>query len=128
MRSEYLQTLRYKLQKRVSRVKCSGWQQYILALRHFWTFFDSEPTLAAVAEDLLSRFPDALKLADQIPKGPFPSADDEGEWAAVAYSILRRFAKEDDSRAVKQFVPNQSSSNFDDYLSAFNAFYLDPFY
>ena len=132
MHTEYLQSLRYKLQKRVRRVRSSGWQQYILASLHFWSFFDSEETLTAIAEELQVRFPNApalaAKIVEEIPRGMFRFADNESEWAAVAYSILRQFTKQGNSRAARTFVPIQSGNGFDEYLAAFNTFYLDPFY
>jgi hypothetical protein len=132
MHSEYLQSLRYKLQKRVRRLKSGNWQQYIVALRQFWNFFDSETTLVAVAEELQARFPRAPTMAtgivQGIAQGRFEFSDNEGEWAAVAYRILRQFAEDANPAAARNFVPIQSGNKFDDYLQAFNAFYLDSFY
>jgi hypothetical protein len=135
MRAEYLQSVRYKLQKRVRRVRSSGWQQYIISLRQFWTFFASDPALAAIAEELHALYPNAStifsKIVEGLQGGSFEYSDDEGEWAAVAYMTLRKFAEDGDPRAARKYVPTQSgvtSATFDDYLTAFNAFYLDPFY
>jgi hypothetical protein len=132
MHAEFLQSLRYKLQKRIRRLKSSDWQRYILALRQFWTFFDSEPTLVAVAEKLQTQFPNAATIAtdivQQLPKGTFPFSDNEGEWAAVGYRILRQFAEEGNPGGARKYVPMQSGNKLDDYLNALNAFYLDPFY
>jgi len=132
MHTEYLQSLRHKLERRVRRLKSSGWQQYAWVLRHFWTFFDSEPILVGVAAELQTRFPNAATFAttivQEIHKGAFQVADDESEWAAVAYIILRQFAEEGNSRAASKFVPIQSGHSVDEYLTAFNKCYVDPFY
>lgn len=133
MQTEYLQSLRYKLQKRVRRIKSVGWQQYMLALRQFWTFFDSEPTLLSIGEELLERYNDGNKFAQRIEqelqaKQTFEYLDDEVHWASVSLRILRRFAELGDPRAASSFVLRQSNSSFDAYLDAFNACYLDPFY
>ena len=88
--------------------------------------------LAAVAEQLRTCFPDATaraaNLIEQLHRGPVELPDDEREWAAVAYGVLRQFAGEQDSRAVARYVPMQSGSKYNEFLEAFNALYFDPFY
>jgi hypothetical protein len=124
--------LRSKLEKRVHRVKSTKWPLYVPVLRQFWTFYDSEPVFVAVAEELLTRFPQAKMFASALVNGvqkeEMTVADDEAEWAANAYFVLREFAKESDSRNVTKFVPLQTEGEYDAYLKTFGAFFLDPFY
>jgi hypothetical protein len=131
MQSDYLSNLRAKLQRRLRRVKAMNWTIYVLVLRQFWTFYDSEPFLVAAAEELLVRFPGAEELASRLAqgilRGEFPVIENEEEWAAISYFMLRQFAKETDSRNVNKFVPLKSSTAYDAYLQTFAEFYLEPF-
>jgi len=131
MPADYLLNLRSKLQTRARRLKSTSWTIYVLVLRQFWMFFDSESVLAAAGAELLARYPGAqglaTRLVQEIPRGGVPEIEDEGEWAAVAYFILKRFAQENDSRNVNKFVPLKSATAFDAYLQEFARFYLDPF-
>jgi hypothetical protein len=131
MHTEYLQSLREKLQKRIRRVKSSKWEQYTAALQQLWSFFDSEPTLVAVAQELEARFPGGANIANEIEKlatqNKFPMIGIEGDWAAASYRIMRKFANED-PRNVRKFIPMQSSTSFDANLNAFSSYYVEPFH
>jgi hypothetical protein len=138
MHTEYLQSLRYKLQKRVRRLKSTGFVTYISVLRQFWRFFDDDSALTAIQEELRAYFPQADEIAEQIMKEGLiqadqkgalrESIDDEQRWAAVSLGVLRRFAKMEDYQWVTKVVPPQSSTQFDDYMAAFSEFYLTPLY
>src|SRR5437667_2288862 len=138
MHTEYLQSLRYKLQKRIRRQKTTGFETYIFVLRQLLQFLDGEAPFVAVQAELMQRCPNADSVAEVIIKEGLESADrkhlvggplaNEAEWAAVSLRVLRRFADLEDSRKVSQFVLQQSSTAYNDYLAAFSDFYLIPFY
>ena len=138
MHTEYLQSLRYRLQKRIRRQKSAGVETYILVLRQLWGFLDAEPALVAIQAELGQRHTEADLIAETIIKEGLEGADrknlldgalgDERMWAAVSLGVLRRFAQLDNPQSVIRFVPHQSSSKVIDYVSAFSQFYLDPFY
>jgi hypothetical protein len=138
MHTEYLQSLRYKLQKRIRRQKATGFDTYIFVLRQLWGFLDAEPAFVAIQAELHQRWPTADSIAETIVKEGLQAADqkdllvgplaDEHEWTAVSLGVLRRFARLDDYQTIKRFVLDQSSTKYDDYFSAFSQFYLDPFY
>src|SRR5450759_978278 len=138
MHTDYLQSLRYKLQKRIRRQKTTGFETYIFLLRQLLQFLDGESPFVAVQSELMQRFPKAGEVAEAIIKEGFMAADEkelistalcnEGEWAAVSLGVLRRFSELDDSRKVTQFVLPQSSGKYDDHLAVFSSSYLIPFY
>jgi hypothetical protein len=120
MHTEYLQSVRYKLQKRIRRQKATGFETYNLVLTQLWKFLDAESVLVALQSELASRCPNADSVADAIIKegleqtarkkivdGPLAN---EVEWAAVSMGVLRRFAALNDSRGVTKFVVQQSST------------------
>jgi hypothetical protein len=138
MHTEYLQSVRYKLQKRIRRQKSVGFEIYTSVLKQLWRFLDEEPSLAALQAELAHRFPNADSVAEAIIKGGLEGAarsnlideplNNEIEWAAVSMGVLKRFSEVSDSRTVTKFVPQQSSTAYSDYLAAFSEFYLTPFY
>src|SRR6266568_3528487 len=138
MHTEYLQSLRYKLQKRIRRAKKTGFEMYISVLQQLWQFLDSEPAFVALQTELAARCPNAESVADSIIKGGLENAarqnlldgplSNEVDWAAVSMRVLRKFAEFDDSRVASRFVIPQSSTKYDDAVAAFTEFYLVPFY
>jgi ribosomal protein L21E len=138
MHTEYLQSVRYKLQKRIRRQKNTKWETYPSVLQQLLQFLDAEPSLIALQAELAVRCPNADSVASAIIKNGLEMAAreklvdaplaNETEWAAVSMGVLRRFSELDDSRACRKFVVQQSSNAFNDYLAAFSDFYLIPFY
>lgn len=122
-----LQDLRYKLQKRVQRLSAAKFDGIRNELVRFFEFFDSNPTLKGVAEELMSKFPridedlDAAFAKRQILEG-----STEGEHAAIGLSILRRVTISADQIPFLRFV--EMVSPFDKALDRFRNRYLDPFY
>lgn len=130
MRAEYLQNLRYKLQKRVRRLHQADWEHFQIALRQFWVYFDSSPIFAAIAADLKSRCPEAGTAAAKIFEGTYMVGSDEREQAAISYEVLRRYANEDDQRAENALyhcVPNRSGQ-IQEITDLFRSLFLDPVY
>ena len=135
---EYLQSVRYKLQKRIRRQKSTGFEIYTSVLKQLWRFLDEEPSLAALQAELAHRYPNTDSVADAIIKGGLEGAarsnlideplNNEVEWAAVSMGVLKRFSEVSDGRTVTKLVPQQSATAYSDYLEAFSEFYLVPFY
>jgi|HubBroStandDraft_5_1064220.scaffolds.fasta_scaffold38017_2 hypothetical protein len=138
MHTEYLQSLRYKLQKRIRRVKSTGFETYTLALKQLWRFLDREPLFTAIQKELTQKFPDADSTAQTIITEGLVQADrkglidvaltDEEFWAAVSLGVLRRFVDVKDYRQISRFIVPQSSVKINDSFAAFSDFYLTPFY
>jgi hypothetical protein len=138
MHTEYLQSVRYKLQKRIRRQKTTAYQTYTFVLRQLFQFLDGDSSLVALQAELASRYPNADSVAEAIVKeglertNPKSLVDgplgNELEWAAVSMGVLRRFSQIPNSTTVRMLVPPQSASGVSDYLSAFSDWYLTPFY
>ena len=64
MHTEYLQSLRYKLQKRIRRQKTTGFETYIFVLRQLLQFLDGEAPFVAVQAELMQRCPNADSVAE----------------------------------------------------------------
>jgi hypothetical protein len=137
MHTEYLQSVRYKLQKRIRRQKSTSFETYCFVLKQLWQFLDGEPILKALQIELVARYPDADAVAESIINDGLEGAEEkglvgsplanEGEWAAVSMGVVERFS-DLDSRTANKFIPMQSSPNYTDHLSVFSDWYLTPFY
>ena len=124
MESQYLQNIRYKLQKRVRRLNGANFESFLYRLKAFWAFFDESPLLTTVVQELLSRVPDNLKTLDRLWAGELLYGENEAESAAMGYGMLRRFAAQDRPDALL----NLESGEVHDIVESFRTKYLEPFY
>jgi len=122
-----LQDLRYKLQKRVQRLSSARYDGIRNELVRFFEFLEGNPTLNAVAQELMAKFPrvgeefDAALTKRQVLEG-----STEEEHAAIGLNVLRRVAVSTEQIPYLSFVP--TTSHFDKALDLFRDRYLDPFY
>lgn len=122
-----LQDLRYKLQKRVQRLSSSPFDGIRNELVRFFEFFDSNPTLRAIAQELTAKFPrigeelDAAFAKRQILEG-----STEDEHAVIGLNVLRRVTVSTEQIPFLSFVP--MVHDFHKALDHFRDRYLDPFY
>ena len=100
MDPEFVQNLRYKLQKRVRRLNSVEWQMFIPALRQFWRFFDGNAVYSGIAELLIVGFPELSDDVKRIMAGEGLVGDTEEEAAAIGYAVLRHVSEFDDIRGV----------------------------
>lgn len=90
MNNEYIQNLRYKLQKRVRRLNSTEFNVFHNALTIFWQFLDSHSIFRGICDDLVARVADANDSAIKIcTKDEGLLADNELEQAAMAYCVIR---------------------------------------
>jgi hypothetical protein len=95
MDPEFVQNLRYKLQKRVRRLNSVDWQMFIPALRQFWRFFDANAVYSGIAELLMAGFPELSNDVNRILAGANLVGDTEEEAAAIGYAVLRHLCEFD---------------------------------
>jgi hypothetical protein len=90
MNSEYVQNLRYKLQKRVRRLNSTEFNTFHNAICIFWKFLRSHPILQGICDDLLLHVTDAGDRAKKICEGHEGLlADNELEQAAMSYCVIK---------------------------------------
>jgi hypothetical protein len=126
MQASYLQNVRYKLQKRYRRLNEANHEQYLYALVRFWAFFDQEPILRGVAEELSAGCAEAGASVERIFKRELLEGSTEEESAAIGYGVLRRFAEQDQPLRFFELVSNRA--NYAESLDEFRTRYLRPFY
>jgi hypothetical protein len=122
-----LQDLRYKLQKRAQRLSSARYDGIRNELVRFFEFFEGNPTLNAVAQELMAKFPRVAEEFDAaLTKRQVLEGSTEEEHAAIGLNVLKRVAVSTEQIPYLSFVP--TTSHFDKALDLFRDRYLDPFY
>jgi len=130
MNAEFIQNLRYKLQKRVRRLNSTGYQVFHFSLKQFWGFIKSYPIFVGILEDIEHRYTSMEAEAEKIVKHKRALAfSNELENAAVSYFVLKKCVVSD-SQMVEVFVGNTygSETNYNDLLEHFKSLFLEPLY
>lgn len=130
MNTEYIQSIRYKLQKRVRRLQSVGYEIYYSTLTHFEKFLQTNPIYMGIIEDLIQRHPFAEEKAEKIYREheDIPG-EDEVENAAISYFVIKKCLDSDSWNDLLQIAYNYTNeSGYDDAIEKFNSVFLDPLY
>jgi len=124
----FVQNLRYKLQKRVSRLNSlDRLTTFGFTLAQFWRFFDRQPTFVGIVEALLAQFPNINEEIDRIFTGEALYGETEEEAAAIGHGVLRRLA--DDDRKIHSLGISYRGVGKDyEALEMMRELFLEPFY
>jgi hypothetical protein len=94
MDAQYVQNLRYKLQRRFRRLNSARWEVYHSTLVQFWRYINERPSLVGILEDLVARCPSASATATSIVDGrQAVLGETELESAAIGAHVLRLCAE-----------------------------------
>lgn len=130
MRGEYIQNLRYKLQKRIRRLHGADFQMFHFALKQFWGFLKSHPMCWGILQDLGQRCPTARDSAAEIVGGEAFAFPDELTTSAVSYFVLQRCAESDD-RMLEINIGHKyktSGTKHDEAVEYFRSVFVEPVY
>jgi len=129
MDSNYVQNLRYKLQKRVRKLNSSGFRTFHSALVRFWGFLDSQVIFHGVLDYLANCSQDAESDADKVLKGEALVSDSEIEEAALAYHVLNRCRLEERNDIEFQIGHKYGpGGKHDEALEHFRDVFVEPLY
>jgi hypothetical protein len=129
MDSEYLQNLRYKLQKRVKKLNSTGIEVFHGSIISFWGFLQNHPILAGILEDLGHRCPEkeAQKIFENSKGSIFHT---ELENAALSYFVIKKCVESAsggiEARIGKIYVTQ--AGKYDEALERFNNIFLETLY
>jgi hypothetical protein len=103
MNAEYIQNLRYKLQRRVRRLNSSDHQFFHYGLKQFWGFLHSYSIFVGILEDLAHRHllvqTEVEKIFNNVFNNHFHLVhNDETECAAASYFIVKKCIESDHER------------------------------
>lgn len=131
MDKEYIQNLRYKLQKRVRRVNSSEWRVFHYVLKQFWGFLNDQPLFVGIMEELESKTSsvegDVAKIMESSRKAIV--FDTEEKNVAACYLVIKKCVESDNTHAeimVAHSYSNERGNN--EILEAFKDIFIEPFY
>jgi hypothetical protein len=90
MDTSVLQTLRYKLQKRLKRINTADFQIFHSIVVQTFIFLAENPVVRGILDDLERRVPTAAKDSEQLFAGNLLTGENELEHIALCYALLKR--------------------------------------
>lgn len=129
MDNNYVQHLRYKLQKRVRKLSSTEFQTFHFAVRRFWGFLQEHSLFRGVLQDLEMTCPEAEQDAEKIfSEEPLVGQTDIEE-AAIALFVIRKCAEsESDQVEINIGFQYAHESKYNDNLEYFKSIFLEPLY
>ncbi len=124
---DVIQDLRYKLQKRITRVLRADAEGFTPEIIRFWDYFDGNSTLASIGKELVQQFPAIAAEIDQMSSNSTIYGATETETAAIGCEILRRCAKVD-GRGFSFMNYTKFKGSLNETLDDCRTAYLEPFY
>jgi hypothetical protein len=131
MQDKFVQSIRYRLQKRVRRLNSANFQAFPFFLKAFLTYLDGNPILAAVRDELLARTAKfrPRDSVDKILSGHALFGETEDESAAIGYLLLVKCAEDPEANGIQRFGSLYSpASKYDEMLDRVREIFLEPFY
>jgi hypothetical protein len=130
MNTDYIQNIRYKLQKRVRRLNSLEHETFHYSLKQFWGFLNDHPIFTGIFQDLERRYAgtqqDAEKIVNEL-QGVV--CDSEQENAALSYFIIK-ICVESDKQDTELNIGRAYGigSGLSEELEKFKDYFLEPFY
>ncbi|RKY09950.1 MAG: hypothetical protein DRP66_00915 [Planctomycetota bacterium] len=129
MEDKALQTIRYKLQKRVRRLNSAEYRQFTPFLRQFFVFINSMPLLSGVREYLASqgdKYDVEATVNSILNENKDLYGETEEESAAIGYAMLQKALEPNQGETV--IMNSCGYGDVDERLEAFRTVFLEPFY
>lgn len=131
MNGEYIQNLRFKLQKRVRRLNSidSG-SRFHFALKQFWGFLHDNPIFVDILQELELTHPTLSEQIHKMISERKPLAFNREEEQAAASYILFGICNGSAQEGLETEIGSiyQGSSRVSENLDTFRSMYLDPLY
>ena len=131
MDPQIVQNIRYKLQKRVSRLRSVDTQiLFMISLLQFWKYFDKQSMLIGVISQLSAEYADIDSQIDGLfSDGDVLYGETEEEAAYIGYKVLRRLSESTDERVLISLLRKYNPhSGLDELLETVRELFLEPFY
>ena len=89
MDSEYIQFIRYKLQRRLKRLNSASQESFRPALMQTWAFLQTNEITKGILDDLEQRIPEAKAWAEKVIANSKIVGENELENDAIAYWVVK---------------------------------------
>ncbi|HAB16732.1 MAG TPA: hypothetical protein PLX89_17830 [Verrucomicrobiota bacterium] len=129
MDSDYIQFVRYKLQKRLKRLNTAGSTTFHHVLVQTWGFLQENAITNGILADLERRNPLTEAIANEILNGIAKVGDTESENDAICYFVVKKCAASSTTRSemkVGRALSHEASPN--DSIETFRVTYLEPLF
>jgi len=129
MDSEFLQFVRYKLQKRLKRLNSADFQSFHFTLVQVWGFLQENEITKGILDDLERRSPNSEQDAGKTLNGQPQIGKSESENDAICYWVVRKCATSDAPRI--EIMVGRSLAQTGDlnaYIEAFRTTYIEPLF
>jgi hypothetical protein len=129
MDSEYLQFVRYKLQKRLKRLNSATFHFFHGVLLQSWGFLQANELTKAILDDLEKRSLEFEPLADLTLTSDPQLPDSEAEHDGLCYWLIKKCVSSSDSM-IEAMIGHRltSDKNHDDAIEDFRISYLVPLF
>lgn len=130
MDSDYLQFIRYKLQKRLKRLNMANDVPIFSSmLLQCWKFLQDNAVAKGILDDLERRFPDSKREVDLALEGALHFGESEDEHCGIAYWTLKTCATcEDGPERIHTIMHRFDGNGPVDYLEGFRAAFVEPLF
>ena len=129
MDTNLLQTLRYKLQKRLKRINAADHKIYPSILVQTVLFFSEISVVKGILDELERRVPSAEKDSELLSQGKLVTGETELEHIALAYALLKRIvASGKPHAAIGLGCRFGGSSKFSEGAQFFTDVFIEPLF
>jgi len=132
MQDKYIQSIRYKLQKRVRRLNSTHYLMFPLELKQFFAFFDTQPLLCSIRDELVASVCNESveslvhKLQEENDE-PVMGAT-EAEQAVFGYRMLRAYEERAYDFQLTDIGGRYGGDTYHEALDKIRQVFLEPFY
>lgn len=142
MNTSSIQSLRQKFERRINSLKEADFESLSQLLAQFWVFFNKEPILLQIRENLTNQFPNLSEKVYQVFHSPSNRSKDESEKesVAIAFEVLFSLSETEKNSFRGKLQASVSPTVFgvgefknqaeidERYTRVFKSVYLDKFY
>jgi len=133
MNEELISALRYKLNRRISRLKETDYALFHFSLKQFWNYLQKSTVLSGIIDDLKRRYPQiSEEIVPLFSKNLYKNGllwDDEEKQAAVSIYIIEKCINSNDQKIeINIGLKYSDEQNYNRILESFNSIFLDAIY
>jgi hypothetical protein len=129
MDSDYIQFIRYKLQKRLKRLNSADFQSFHFTLVHSWGFLQSNEITKGILDDLERRSPESEADADKTLGGTPQIGTSEQENDGLCYWVVKKCALSNEMNIEIQVGFNLAhEGKYDECVERFRQAYVEPLF
>ena len=128
MDTNVLQTLRYKLQKRLKRINAADHKIYHSIVVQTFRFLTENAVVRGILDELERRVPSAEKDSEQLFAGRLLVSDNELERIGLAYALLKRMVASAEHKESHLGCRFGSSSKLAEGVQVFTDMFIEPLF